>query len=171
MLPLFLVYIAEYTINLTLAPTLLLFPLSPPTPFHSHASFYPTYALLYQTGVFISRSSLPWVRLHNLYLPSLLQILNLALLTAQTLNWDIIPNVWIVFAIVLWEGCLGGAVYVNTFAEISEAVPAKEREFCLSAVSVSDSGGILLAGFVGLASEGALCRWQVTRGRSWCEGL
>lgn len=25
------------------------------------------------------------------------------------------PNVWVVFVIVLYEGLLGGAVYVNTF--------------------------------------------------------
>ena len=85
----------------------------------SFRSFYPTYALLYQAGVFISRSSTPFLRLHNLYLPSLLQCLNLVLLTMQSL-FDFIPNVWIIFLIIFWEGLLGGAVYVNTFAEVGE---------------------------------------------------
>lgn len=89
------------------------------TPSPSFRSFYPTYATIYQTGVFISRSSLPLLRIHNLYLPSLLQILNLLLLIAQAL-FDFIPSVWIVFAVVFWEGLLGGAVYVNTFAEVGE---------------------------------------------------
>lgn len=79
MLPLLLVYIAEYTINQGVAPNLL-FPLES-SPFDEYRSFYSTYGAIYQFGVFISRSSTPFVRIHNLYLPSLLQVGNLILLT------------------------------------------------------------------------------------------
>lgn len=48
MLPLLLVYIAEYTINLGLFPVLL-FPLKS-TPFTEYRSFYPFYSFLYQVG-------------------------------------------------------------------------------------------------------------------------
>ena len=168
MLPLLLVYIAEYTINQGVSPTLL-FPL-PSTPFKHYRAFYPTYNAIYQTGVFISRSSTPFIRLHNLYLPSLLQCVNLALLIAQAL-FDFLPSVWIVFAIVFGEGLLGGAVYVNTFAEISDRVRKEEREFSLGAVTVSDSGGICVAGFLGMALEVGLCNWQVEHGRGWCNEL
>ncbi|KAI4751388.1 Rgp1-domain-containing protein [Aureobasidium sp. EXF-3400] len=75
MLPLLLVYVAEYTINQGVAPTLL-FPLDQ-TPFEHYRSFYPIYNAIYQLGVFISRSSLPFIQIHALYLPSLLQCLNL----------------------------------------------------------------------------------------------
>ena len=165
MLPLLLVYIAEYTINQGVSPTLL-FPLSY-TPFHHYRAFYPTYNAIYQSGVFISRSSTPFVRLHHLYLPSLLQCVNLAVLILQAL-FDFIPSVWIVFAIICWEGLLGGAVYVNTFAEISDKVRKEEREFSLGAVTVSDSAGICVAGFVGMVLEVGLCGWQVKRGKDWC---
>jgi battenin len=166
MLPLLLVYIAEYTINQGVAPTLL-FPLGQ-TPFTAYRDFYPTYALLYQVGVFIARSSIPFYRIHNLYLPSILQIVNLVLLILQSL-YDWIPSVWLVFGIIFWEGLLGGAVYVNTFAEIMESVPEREREFSLGATSVSDSGGICVAGFVGMVLEVFLCNWQVQRGKNWCK--
>jgi battenin len=168
MLPLLLVYIAEYTINQGVAPTLL-FPLVQ-TPFTAYRDFYPTYALLYQVGVFIARSSTPFYRIHNLYLPSILQIVNLILLILQSL-YDWIPNVWLVLGVIFWEGLLGGAVYVNTFAEIMECIPGREREFSLGATSVSDSGGICVAGFVGMGLEVFLCNWQVQRGRSWCKQL
>ena len=73
---------------------------------------------------------------------------------------------------VFWEGVLGGAVYVNTFAEIGEKVPLERREFSLGAVSVSDSAGICVAGGLGMALEVALCSWQVQRlGRDWCRRL
>ncbi|KAF9878227.1 golgi integral membrane protein [Colletotrichum karsti] len=168
MLPLLLVYIAEYTINQGVSPTLL-FPLSS-SPFNEFREFYPFYGFLYQLGVFVSRSSTPFVRIHRLYLPSLLQVGNLALLTAHAM-FDFIPSVYVVFVVVFWEGLLGGAVYVNTFAEIMERVPAEDREFSLSATSVSDSGGICVAGFLGILMEVRLCEWQVARGRDWCRKI
>ncbi|KAL8627195.1 hypothetical protein Q9189_007104 [Teloschistes chrysophthalmus] len=167
-LPLFLVYIAEYMINQSVAPTLL-FPLES-TPFSHYRSFYPTYATIYQLGVFVSRSSLPFFRIHALYPPSLLQVANLLLLTLQSL-FSFIPSVYIVFAIVFWEGLLGGLVYVNTYAEIRERVPNDEREFALGATTVSDSAGITMAGLLGLGVETFLCEWQVKRGRDWCTRL
>ncbi|GKT66176.1 protein BTN1 [Colletotrichum tofieldiae] len=168
MLPLLLVYIAEYTINQGVAPTLL-FPLGS-SPFTEFREFYPMYGFLYQLGVFISRSSTPFVRIHRLYLPSLLQVGNLGLLTAHAML-DFIPSVYVVFVIIFWEGLLGGAVYVNTFAEIMEKVPSEDREFSLSATSVSDSGGICIAGFLGIIMEVQLCNWQVAQGRDWCRKI
>jgi battenin len=165
MIPLLLVYIAEYTINQGVAPTLL-FPLSS-SPFREYRSFYPTYNAIYQIGVFISRSSTPFFRVHHLYLPSLLQILNLIFLTLHAL-YNFLPNVYVVWAVVFWEGLLGGLVYVSTFAEITDNVPSKDREFSLSATSVSDSGGICIAGFLGMAMEVWLCNYQVSHGRDYC---
>jgi len=165
MLPLLLVYIAEYTINQGVAPTLL-FPLEE-SPFTQFRDFYTTYNAIYQVGVFISRSSTPFVRVHHLYYPSFLQMFNLLILTLHAL-FNFIPSVYIVFAIVFWEGLLGGLVYVNTFAEITDHVPREDREFSLGATSVSDSGGILIAAFIGMALEVALCSWQVNHGRDYC---
>ncbi|PWY89413.1 CLN3-domain-containing protein [Aspergillus sclerotioniger CBS 115572] len=150
MLPLLLVYVAEYTINQGVSPTLL-FPLEG-SPFEHFRAFYPAYNAIYQVGVFISRSSTPFFRIHDLYLPSFLQIVNLAVLTLHAL-FDFIPSVYIVFAIIFWEGLLGGLVYVNTFAEIGDRVPKEDREFSLGATTVSDSAGICIAGFVGMLFE------------------
>ncbi|KAL4971812.1 CLN3 protein-domain-containing protein [Aspergillus desertorum] len=147
MLPLLLVYIAEYTINQGVSPTLL-FPLKK-TPFTHFRAFYPAYNAIYQVGVFISRSSTPFFRIHDLYLPSILQIINLIVLTLHSL-FSFIPNVYLVFIVIFWEGLLGGLVYVNTFAEIGDRVPREDREFSLSATTVSDSGGICIAGFLGM---------------------
>lgn len=166
MLPLLLVYIAEYTINQGVAPTLL-FPLQE-SPFKHFRAFYPTYNAIYQVGVFISRSSTPFFRIHDLYLPSLLQVFNLGLLTLHAL-FNFIPNVYIVFLVVFWEGLLGGLVYVNTFAEITDRVPKEEREFSLGATTVSDSAGICIAGMLSMVFEVWLCNWQVSHGRDYCK--
>ena len=168
MLPLLVVYVAEYTINQGVSPTLL-FPLKQ-SPFKHFRAFYPAYNAMYQAGVFISRSSTPFLRVHHLYLPSFLQVVNLIVLTLHAL-FNFIPNVYIIFAIIFWEGLLGGLVYVNTFAEISDTVPKEDREFSLSATTVSDSGGICIAGFISMAFEVSLCNWQARHGRDYCKKL
>ncbi|PYH44211.1 CLN3-domain-containing protein [Aspergillus saccharolyticus JOP 1030-1] len=150
MLPLLLVYVAEYTINQGIAPTLL-FPVQE-SPFDHYRAFYPAYNAIYQVGVFISRSSTPFIRVHSLYIPSCLQFVNLILLTLQSL-FNFIPSVWLVFAIVFWEGLLGGLVYVSTFAEIADRVPVEDREFSLGATTASDSGGVCIAGFLSMVFE------------------
>ena len=166
MLPLLLVYIAEYTINQGVAPTLL-FPLAS-SPFREYRSFYSTYGAIYQVGVFISRSSTPFIRIHHLYLPSFFQIANLVLLTLHAM-FNFLPSFYFVCIIIFWEGLLGGLVYVSTFAEITDNVPKRDREFSLGATSVSDSGGICVAGFLGMAFEVWLCKWQVKHGREYCK--
>ena len=60
---------------------------------------------------------------------------------------------------------------MNTFAEILDKVPKEDREFSLGATSVSDSGGICVAGFLGMALEISLCGWQLRHGRGYCKEL
>ena len=73
--------------------------------------------------------------------------------------------------VIFWEGLLGGAVYVNTFAKVGEGREGEEREWSLGAVTVSDSGGICVAGFAAMGIEKGVCAWQVERGRDWCRRL
>jgi battenin len=72
---------------------------------------------------------------------------------------------------VFWEGLLGGLVYVNTFAEITDRLPKEDREFSLGATTVSDSGGVCVAGLIGMVFEVWLCNWQVSQGRDYCKKL
>lgn len=47
--------------------------------------------------------------------------MNLALLLCEA-YFHFLPSVWIMFIIVLYEGLLGGACYVNAFYRISQEV-------------------------------------------------
>lgn len=163
MLPLFLVYFSEYTINQGVSPTLL-FPLEE-LPFRQYRDVYVTYGTLYQLGVFISRSSASFVRIRRIMVPSVLQFFNLAICIAQAMR-PVIPNVWLMFLLIFYEGLLGGAAYVNTFMLVSEQ--SVDREFALGSVGMSDSGGIVLAGLVSLWLEPKLCHLQVVDGRDYC---
>ena len=165
MIPLFLVFWAEYTINQGVAPVLL-FPVDE-TPFRQVRDHYVYYQFLYQVGVFLSRSSVQFFRIKHIWAISLLQVLTLIFLILNALLY-FIPSVWIVFVIILWEGLLGGACYVNAFNNIREQVDPMYKEFAMGACSVADTFGIFTAALTAMGLRPALCRHQVAHGRNLC---
>ncbi|XP_041038046.1 battenin isoform X2 [Carcharodon carcharias] len=152
MLPLGLVYFAEYFINQGLFELLYF-----RNTLFDHDSQYRWYQALYQFGVFISRSSANCFRLRKIWILALLQVLILSVLSFDV--WFcFIPSIWIVFFIILCEGLLGGAGYVNTFRNISLEVPEEEREFAMGAASMADTLGIALSGALAVPFHNWLCR-------------
>ncbi len=130
-LPLVTVYFAEYTINQGVAPTLI-YPL--PTS-SSHpllalvvkklTDYYPLYQLVYQTFVFLSRSSisifkLPAIPRHLLWLPAVLQTALLMLLASESLYAWFRQSIAspLVIVLICIEGLAGGAAYVSVFYSI-----------------------------------------------------
>jgi battenin len=95
--------------------------------------------VLYQLGVFISRSSVNLIEIPVILLP-LLAILQVQRESVSLSNpWSFfqlcnavffffnaiyffVPHIAIVFGIILFEGFLGGASYVNTFHAIHKKV-------------------------------------------------
>lgn len=150
MIPLFLVYLAEYMINQGLYELLYY------NCWLNQAQQYRWYQVDYQVGVFISRSSVRIFPIKKIYIPTIIQWLILGFLIAEV--WvSFIPTIWITFAVIFLEGLCGGSVYVNAFTLISEEVPAVHKEFSLGASSMADSIGISIAGGVALPLHDALC--------------
>ncbi|XP_072549249.1 battenin [Salminus brasiliensis] len=149
--PLALVYFAEYFINQGLLE-LLFFPHS----FLSHAQQYRWYQTLYQIGVMISRTSLFCIKIKKIWLLALLQCVNAVLLSFAVL-YQFLPSVWLVFFIVVYEGLLGGAAYVNIFYLISTETGDREREYAMAAASVGDSVGIALSGALAIPVHNYFC--------------
>ncbi|KAM4530676.1 battenin-like [Odontesthes bonariensis] len=149
--PLGLVYFAEYFINQGLMELLFF-----PDFFLSHAEQYRWYQTLYQIGVLLSRSSLRCVKIRKIWTLSLLQVLT-AVFLLFAVRYQFLPSAWLVFAIVLCEGLLGGAAYVNTFYFISEEAEDRHREFAMAAASVGDSLGIALAGLAAFPIHRYFC--------------
>lgn len=149
--PLGLVYFAEYFINQGMMELLYF-----PNFFLSHAEQYRWYQTLYQVGVLVSRSSLCCVKIRKLWALSALQVVN-AVLLLFAVRYQFLPNAWLVFTIVLYEGLLGGAAYVNTFYFISKETEDRQREFAMAAASVGDSLGIALAGLAAFPVHKYFC--------------
>ncbi|KAI4891699.1 hypothetical protein NFI96_033339 [Prochilodus magdalenae] len=149
--PLAVVYFAEYFINQGLLE-LLYFPKA----FLSHPEQYRWYQTLYQIGVLISRTSLFCIKIRKIWLLSALQCVN-AVLLVFAVYYQFLPSVWVVFVIVLYEGLLGGAAYVNIFYLIRTETGEREREFAMAAASVGDSFGIALSGAVAFPVHKYFC--------------
>ncbi|KZV65017.1 batten disease protein Cln3 [Peniophora sp. CONT] len=194
MLPLFCVYMFEYTINQGIAPTLV-YPVPDPDAYpylkfiHSIRDYYPLWQLVYQAAVFISRSSislgLPPLPARLLYLPAAIQAAILAILALESAT-GFIPDsseglaITLCFVLIAIEGFCGGSAYVNVFYRVNQERPApglprerakQEKEFQIGAIGLADSLGILSASLLAVPTEMGLCSAQVSRGKMFCKEL
>lgn len=157
MMPLGIVYVAEYFINQGLHELLYF---KEASSWLTHKEQYRWYQVDYQVGVLISRSSVNCFTIRRLWILPILQMINVVLLLSQVLG-NYFPEgssgLWIVLLIVFYEGLLGGAAYVNTFYKITTDIPQERREFSVGAVSIADSFGIAIAGAISIPVHNLLC--------------
>lgn len=156
MLPLAIVYFMEYLINFSIAQNLN-FKTGLIT---SNNWIY--YSTIYQIGVFISRSSVKLFPIRRLWFPAFFQTLNVLILLLDA-YFRVIPAIWFIFVIILWEGLLGGSIYVNVYYRMSIEIEPKYREYSFSVVSNADSFGISLAGLCATFLQGWLKEHQSHR--------
>ncbi|EPY51727.1 battenin CLN3 family protein [Schizosaccharomyces cryophilus OY26] len=167
MLPLFLVYLSEYTINVGVAPTLLFS--QEDSGLSSFRDFYPTYQTMYQLGVFISRSSIGWVKVPYVLELAIIQFGILGFTILQSLFY-FIHSYHFLLLIIFMEGLIGGTVYVNVYHTLQN-LGHVDSEMAISIVSPSDSTGIFVASLLSLILEPTLCGYQVRHGRDWCNRI
>ncbi|KAF9647783.1 batten's disease protein Cln3 [Thelephora ganbajun] len=194
MLPLFCVYLFEYTINQGICPTLLYpVPSSEEHPviilmIKSIRDYYPLWQLVYQVTVFLSRSSIslgcPPLPAKLLPVPAIIQLVILLALTYESAigifgESSEGTSFLLVFLLVSIEGICGGLAYVNAFYWINQEKPSssdpeiakQEKEFKIGSIGFPDSSGIILAVLVSMPLELGLCAAQVKRGKELCRSL
>ncbi|KAI6241114.1 Battenin [Aphelenchoides fujianensis] len=158
-LPLSIVYYAQYLVNQGLAGFMIFdcahgFGLS-------KTSQYRWYQVLFQLGVFISRSSVNLIRLPLavlLILP-VLQAASAAFFFVDVFQ-PFVPHIAISFALILVQGFVGGFSYVNSFFRIHKEVPSHLKEFSMSFTSIAAPIGITLAGLSSVPIHKAACGWS-----------
>jgi len=157
---------------------------------HSTRDYYPLWQLVYQTTVFLSRSSIsvgiPPLPLRLLPVPSILQGVILLILSFEAAVGFFSSdseglNVLFVFLLISLEGICGGSAYVNVYYRINQERPdpdvrdveraKQEREFKIGSIGLADSSGILTASLLAVPTELALCKAQIARGKLLCKGL
>ncbi|GAB0100351.1 Battenin [Sergentomyia squamirostris] len=152
MIPLTLVYLFEYFINQGLFELIYF-----PGIWLDKDNQYRWLQVDYQIGVFISRSSVNIISFKRVWIMAVLQFLNVVFFLFEVF-YSFSPSIWLIFAIVLWEGLLGGGAYVNTFYRMSKEMSPNRKAFAISVTAVSDSVGIALAGLIAIPTHNAICR-------------
>lgn len=153
-LPLFLVYFAEFFINQGLHELIYF----PEIASLDHAAQYRWFQVTYQFGVMISRASLDFLVIRYLWTMSLLQLLNAIVFLGHVGKLIYIPDFYLVLAIIIYEGLLGGFTYANTFYRMREELPPNRQEFGISTVVIADTLGIVLAGSCAIPVHDELCK-------------
>lgn len=157
MVPLFVVFFAEYAINQSFFELL-----------YNHNTHLGGYCLdqgtqyrwlqvTYQVGVFISRSSVSIIHFRHFWIFSVLQVVNFVFFFCATI-YLFLPSFWVTFVLVLYEGLLGGAAYVNAFYSISMEVPMVHLEFSMSIAGVADTVGTSGAGVAAIFIHKYICQ-------------
>lgn len=88
---------------------------------------------------------------------AVLQFINVVIVLTEVVTF-FSPTIWIIFGVVLVEGLLGGAAYVNTYYRMSKEIPEDRRKFALGVVPTGDAIGIAIAGFLAIPTHNALCQ-------------
>lgn len=133
---------------------LLFFPSSP----LPHSAQYRTLQLLYQAGVFVSRSSSRCLRLRRLWVLALLQVLNAAFLLAAVAVNHLLPALGVAAALAVGEGLLGGGAYGNAFLNLQGEVPPPEQPLAVAVVTLVAEAAIAAAGGAALGAHAVFCR-------------
>nr|CCA15854.1 cln3like protein putative [Albugo laibachii Nc14] len=151
-LPLLLVYFAEYTMQSGVWSSIG-FPMTNP---NARAKFYSTAGLMYQLGVFLARSSGGFWQASGsiLFILASLQVLLLAFFISVAI-WHIWYN-WSLLCFTFMAGILGGSVYVNAYTLLATQIRPDWVEFALSATSIGDTLGIMLADIVSVMNDSEL---------------
>ena len=156
--PLFLVYAAEYALQ-SGTWTAIGFPVQDR---ESRTLFYQYSNWIYFVGSFISRSSGVFYTppMWLLWLMPILQLGNLIVTThaAAHPTTSVLYHPFFLYTVALYTGLLGGSVYISGYKRICADIPLAHREFALSAVSLAETVGIVVADLVGLVIQACLYR-------------
>lgn len=151
MLPLFLVFLIEYIINQTLFELIIFDNIWLGVPLQ-----YRWYLVMYQTGVFLSRSSVNLVHIPLTWLFPIIQLVIFIILFLQ-IFYLYIFSIFIVFFLIIIEGMISGGAYVNTFYSILHKIDSRDRELGMTVTCISDSLGITSAALISIKLHNFLC--------------
>lgn len=105
------------------------------------SSQYRWFMVMYQMGVFTSRSLGALFKPRRTWGAIILQAMNAAGLIYMTSTMNI-PSAWVIFIFVFGIGCVGGYTYVQTFHRVVKVLPVSQHKFSLGMMTIAESFGI-----------------------------
>lgn len=122
---------------------------------------YRAFQIIYQTGVFISRSSVNLFQIRQTWIMSIVQGF-IAMYFLFEAIYLFTPSILIIFVVIFIEGLQGGLAYVNTYYRMSQEIPQQYKAFSMNIVAMGDSFGIIAAGFLAIRVHNWICQLPIT---------
>lgn len=119
-------------------------------------SQYRWFLVIYQIGVFTSRSLGAFIKPRRTWWATIVQFLNFVffLYVAASLQAS---NPWIIFIVVFWLGIVGGLCFVHTFHRLIKELPVNQHKFSLGMMTIGESFGIAIGGSTAILIHNILC--------------
>jgi battenin len=113
----------------------------------------------YQIGVFISRSSLKFIKIQNIGILTFLQFINFTLMMINA-KYMLVESLWILCPVLIFVGLMGGGSYVNVLHQILEleTLDKTERESAMSLSLFFNDLGILNASVVSIVLSNTILK-------------
>jgi len=125
---------------------------------------YAILAFCYQLGVLVSRSSLHLFKVKKVEVITILQGINMIywVLQAKYLMLKGPGEIWILFALMVYVGLLGGGSYVNIFYLVlnDPQITSLDRELCINITAIFINVGITLASMFILVMDNTFLKHQ-----------
>lgn len=155
-IPLMMVYFFEYFVNQGLFELVIFKNI-----FLTKEEQYRAFQIIYQVGVFVSRSSVNLIQIRRTWIMSIVQGFIAAYFMFEAI-YLFTPSILLIFVIIFIEGLQGGLAYVNTYYRMSEEVPQNYRAYAMNIVAMGDSFGIIAAGFLAIKAHNWICQLPIT---------
>lgn len=117
---------------------------------------YRWFLVMYQIGVFSSRSLGAFFKPRQTWWAIVLQILNASGFIYMTSSMNM-PSAWIIFILVFGVGCVGGYCYVQTFHRLVKQLPVSQHKFSLGMITIAESIGIAVGGLSAIPIRNCIC--------------
>lgn len=122
---------------------------------------YHWFQVTYQIGVFIARSSVNVFQIRHTWIMAVIQGMIAAIFMTEAI-YLYVPCIWIIFVIIFIEGLQGGLAYVNTYYRMSQEIMPEFKTYSMNLVALSDSLGIIFAGFFAIYAHNWICNLPVS---------
>lgn len=96
------------------------------------------------------------IKINKIWLLAVFQMINMTLFLTEVITF-FSPTIWLVFGLVLWEGLIGGAAYVNISYRMSKEIPKEKQIFGMATIPIAVSCGALSAGLSAIPVHNAIC--------------
>lgn len=123
----------------------------------SHSQQYRWYTTIRCLGQMISRSGHCWFHTTHLWLPVIAHAFILLIMLLEACI-HFLPQIWIMFALLLIQGLLEGTQFKSTLFNIYKNVEPEERPRCLATMPVTFFPPAVISGFLAIPLHDALCQ-------------